>query len=272
MLCIVGRSHPIYGDLKASSLACASLMVCAVVPLSPPSSLPGAYLCPDDMPMTYHIQPLKTLSSREDSFIFDNPPPKIHNMDMKTETQKKKNRNKKQNGIAEAEDKAKLCHMKKAAFLAAFAEVGVIIHAAEIANVNRHSHQEWLKNDPDGSYAVAFAIAEERAVQRMEQEARRRAIEGVAEPHFWKDQQVGTIQKYSDTLLIFMLKSKRPAVYRDNVAVEHSGSAGTSEMAALVALAIQAVADARRGPAIEAPAPVYVDAQVVPEGPSGAVS
>jgi len=31
------------------------------------------------------------------------------------------------------------------------------------------------------------------------------------------------VQRYSDTLLIFLMKARRPDKYRDNVKVEHAG-------------------------------------------------
>ena len=44
----------------------------------------------------------------------------------------------------------------------------------------------------------------------LEDEARRRAVDGVDEPVFQQGKQVGTIRKHSDTLLIFLLKGIRP--------------------------------------------------------------
>ena len=58
--------------------------------------------------------------------------------------------------------------------------------------------------------------AREGAADTLEAEARRRAIEGVEEPVFHKGEQVGTLRKYSDVLLIFLLKGARPERYRDN--------------------------------------------------------
>ena len=58
--------------------------------------------------------------------------------------------------------------------------------------------------------------AREEAADTLEAEARRRAIEGVEEPVFHKGQRVGTVRKYSDLLLIFLLKGVRPQKFRDN--------------------------------------------------------
>ena len=54
-------------------------------------------------------------------------------------------------------------------------------------------------------------------------EARRRALTGVEQPVYYKGEAVGRIAKYSDTLLIFLLKAHWPKKSRDNVSAEHSG-------------------------------------------------
>lgn len=110
---------------------------------------------------------------------------------------------------------------KKKAFLAAYAEVGNITQAAEIVGVTRQAHYLWMK-DPE--YAEAFAQAEQQACDRLEQEARRRAVEGVEEPVFHRGKQCGVIRKYSDTLLIFLLKGAMPHKYKERVQNEVSGS------------------------------------------------
>ena len=63
----------------------------------------------------------------------------------------------------------------------------------------------------------------EEARELLEAEARRRAAIGVDEPVFYKGKVVGHIRKYSDNLLMFLLKAHWPEKFRDNYAVEHSG-------------------------------------------------
>lgn len=89
-------------------------------------------------------------------------------------------------------------------FLKAYAETDMIGEAAKIAGVTRqtvHNHRQKFEE-----FALAFADAQESSTEGLEREAIRRAKES------------------SDVLLIFMLKSRRPQVYRDNVKVEHSGA------------------------------------------------
>ena len=118
----------------------------------------------------------------------------------------------------------KITRPKKRAFLAAYAEVGNVSQAAKIAGIDRQTHYDWKRNDPD--YAEAFGHAEEMAADRLEQEARRRAVKGVEEPIFYQGKKVGTVQKYSDTLLIFLLKGARPEKYAERYDQRISGPGG----------------------------------------------
>lgn len=117
-----------------------------------------------------------------------------------------------------------ILHHKKRAFLVAYSEVGNISRAAEIAGVSRQIHYHWLKEDTD--YEEAFMQADQQACDRLEQEARRRAVEGVTKPVYQGGKQVGTVQEYSDTLLIFLLKGARPEKYKDRLQQEVVGKDG----------------------------------------------
>lgn len=121
-------------------------------------------------------------------------------------------------------DLRKSTHPKKRAFLAAFALTGNVLVASETAGVPRRTIYEWRRADPE--FAAAMDLAREEACDRLEEEARRRAYDGTEEPVFGRverdrDGQVGTVQKYSDTLLIFLLKGNKPEKFRERV--EHSG-------------------------------------------------
>jgi len=109
-------------------------------------------------------------------------------------------------------------------FLAAYAECGNIRVAAERANIDRKTHNYWLAHDPN--YAAAFEESKEQAADLLEQEAWRRAVEGVKEPVYQKGQLVGEVTKYSDTLLMFLLKGVRPEKFRENIRQEVTGPDG----------------------------------------------
>ena len=61
--------------------------------------------------------------------------------------------------------------------------------------------------------------AETEATEHLEREAWRRAHDGIAEPVFQHGKQVGTIQRYSDNLLMFLLKARAPDRYGTKVDV-----------------------------------------------------
>jgi hypothetical protein len=75
----------------------------------------------------------------------------------------------------------------------------------------------------DAEFAELWDEALEEGIQQLEEEARRRAVEGVTVPIMYRGEQVASVQEFSDTLLIFLLKAKRPEVYRDRHHVEHHG-------------------------------------------------
>ncbi len=85
----------------------------------------------------------------------------------------------------------------------------------------------YMERQRNEAFAVAWADVEERSTERMEAEAYRRAVTGVETPLVSAGKLVTTVQTYSDGLLTFMLKARRPDKYRDNVKVEHSGSVKT---------------------------------------------
>jgi hypothetical protein len=81
----------------------------------------------------------------------------------------------------------------------------------------------------DAVFAGAWEEAEETAADRLEEEARRRAVEGVQEPLVSAgkivrddDGQPIAIRRYSDTLLIALLKAHRPEKFRDQKLI-HAG-------------------------------------------------
>ena len=96
-------------------------------------------------------------------------------------------------------------------FLSWLAETGSVLRACERAGVGRSSVYRWRAADPD--FAADWAAAEAEAADRLEDEAMRRAMEGVAVPVFYKGEQVGERRQYSDRLLILLLKARRPERY-----------------------------------------------------------
>lgn len=109
-------------------------------------------------------------------------------------------------------------------FLRLLAELGTVTAAAAGAGISRDTAYRWKAEEPE--FAAAWADAEEQAADDMEAEARRRAMAGVNEPVYQGGKKVGAVRRFSDTLLIFLLKGARPEKFRERVSAEHSGPGG----------------------------------------------
>lgn len=109
-------------------------------------------------------------------------------------------------------------HPKKVAFLEVYAITGNVSEAARRAGIDRTTFYDWVERDP--KFKEAVEIAEQEATELLEREAFRRAVSGVKEPIFHQGQRVGQVRRYSDTLLIFLLKARAPEKYREKFDVE----------------------------------------------------
>lgn len=109
----------------------------------------------------------------------------------------------------------------KPAFLAALEKAGNVSTAAATVGITRQC--AYQARDRDARFREAWDVAIEAATDALEAEARRRALEGTDEPVFFKGEICGNIRKYSDTLMIVLLKAHRPDKFRERVQAEHSG-------------------------------------------------
>ena len=104
------------------------------------------------------------------------------------------------------------------AFLAAYRITASVSRSAAIADINKTTHYAWMREIPE--YAAAFAETKLEAAEVLEDEAVRRAYEGTDEPQWYKGEICGHVKKYSDLLLIFLLKGAIPDKYKDRQSVE----------------------------------------------------
>jgi hypothetical protein len=111
----------------------------------------------------------------------------------------------------------KLTPEKLTAFLAALAETCNVGRACKAVDISRVTAYEWRDKDP--AFAEAWDKAKAIGVTALEDEAARRAHDGVATPVFHNGFECGTVQKYSDTLMIFLLKAHDPK-YRDQQRID----------------------------------------------------
>lgn len=113
-----------------------------------------------------------------------------------------------------------------AAFLAVLRETSNVRRACEAAGIERST--AYRLRDKDTEFNRQWDEAMDEGSDLLEEEARRRAHVGWDEPVFGRiakdtDGEVGIVRKYSDTLLIFLLKGARPEKYRERQDVQHSG-------------------------------------------------
>lgn len=94
--------------------------------------------------------------------------------------------------------------------------------ASEKASIHYRTLKSWRKDDPEFNARVEEAI--ERGTDVFEDEARRRAVEGVDEPVFQGGDLVGHKRVYSDALMQMTLGGRRAKYGKRNV--ELSGPNG----------------------------------------------
>lgn len=143
--------------------------------------------------------------------------------------------------------------VKKAAFLSALAECCRVDKSCQAIGITRATAYRWREEDAE--FEKAWSRAVEIAVTALEDEAHRRAFEGVDEPltHqgmmtyrpkfdatgsimrdssgkvIYETDKDGrpipeTVKKYSDSLAMFLLKAHAPEKYRERQDINVTGS------------------------------------------------
>ena len=97
---------------------------------------------------------------------------------------------------------------RKAAFLEALAESGIVTAAIGAAGLSRRALYDWRNEDP--IFAADWEEALEIGLDSLQDEAIRRARDGIEQPIYQQGLRVGSVHKYSDLLLMFLIKHCRP--------------------------------------------------------------
>ena len=122
-------------------------------------------------------------------------------------------------------------HPKKRAFLAAYSLLASKLRASQAVGIDKSLiyTPNWLN---DQQFQDALEVAHRMALDVLEDEVTRRAVEGVEEPVGWyKGEPGGYVRRFSDTLLIFRLKGELPEKYAERVQL--SGGLATLNIDAL---------------------------------------
>jgi hypothetical protein len=102
---------------------------------------------------------------------------------------------------------------KQYAFIQALAETGIVEEACRRVGMSRTSADK-LRSRPSGThFRRAWQTALDYALYRVEENAHRRARDGVARPIFYKGEQVGEWRYYDERLTAFLLRCYRPERY-----------------------------------------------------------
>ena len=105
-------------------------------------------------------------------------------------------------------------------FFAALATSARVTKSCELAGVSYTEVRRRRAVDPE--FEKQFVDAYEDGVQALDDEAVRRAFEGVEKPVFYKGERVDDVKEYSDQLLIFILKGNRPDKYKERTSNENT--------------------------------------------------
>ena len=98
-------------------------------------------------------------------------------------------------------------------WLARLAETCNVTAACGMAGIGRSTVYD--ARDNNSAFAEAWTEAEADAVDNLEAECRRRALDGTRRPVYQGGKLVGHVPEYSDVLAMFLLKAHRPQKYRD---------------------------------------------------------
>jgi hypothetical protein len=88
---------------------------------------------------------------------------------------------------------------KKQLFLSQYSVLGTIPKAAKAADIDRKTHYNWLRSDPE--YAELFERAKENYLENLEADADRRGVEGTLRPIFHQGEECGQIREFPTLFL-----------------------------------------------------------------------
>lgn len=127
-------------------------------------------------------------------------------------------------------------YLKQRAFQMAFKKTLSVRAAAAAAKIETSQHFGWMKGTDQNArnYQAAWRDLQEECAQALEDEAIRRAYEGVKKTLYYKGRPMRTGRgrnarnavevNYSDTLMVMLLKRFRPEQYRERTTTEVTGA------------------------------------------------
>lgn len=116
---------------------------------------------------------------------------------------------------------------QKRAFLDTLRKGHSVSASARVARFDRSN--AYRMQEADVEFAAAWEVAIQEGTDVLEDEAHRRAVLGTLDPVFYKGKKIGNRVEYSDTLIVFLLKARRPDKYREQVNFRHSGNDASAD-------------------------------------------
>jgi hypothetical protein len=99
---------------------------------------------------------------------------------------------------------------------------GNVSAAARSAGVSLHN--AYLKKTSEVKFSREWEAAIEEALDDLEGELRRRALEGTEKSVYYAGKEIGSITSYNDNLAMFLLKSRRGHIYGEAGVMGHESS------------------------------------------------
>lgn len=109
-------------------------------------------------------------------------------------------------------------------FLRILSETANVSRAARVAGIGASQVYRWREKMP--KFAEDWDSALREALDALEEVLRDRVINGIERSHFHGGEKTGTYKTFSDALLMFYLRAKRPDIYNKGgteMAVERTG-------------------------------------------------
>jgi hypothetical protein len=110
-------------------------------------------------------------------------------------------------------DRGPITPQKLTAFLHHLGRTGSVTYAAIRTGLKRNTLYKLKATDPD--FGARWAEALDLGVERLQDDAMRRALHGTERAVFRNGRQVGSVRQYDNRLLQFLLRAHRPEIYGD---------------------------------------------------------
>lgn len=108
--------------------------------------------------------------------------------------------------------------VKRKSFLETLRRTGNVSSAVREAGVE--ISKAYAKRALDKSFRKDWDAAIEGALDDLEEEVRRRALEGTKKPVYYAGKKCGSVVSFNDNLAMFLLKAKRPKIFSEGFEID----------------------------------------------------